>query len=213
MTADEARDLIPPDASPRAHACASWMLRWIGVLVEDRGPNRGRALDEILNAYRSRWTIDPDVDLPWCAILASVAWAISGDSYLWGRDLSEVAPTLSRAAWWSGLSPLGDWYGSVYQIESIGRVRGLWLSRADLSIRAPGPRIVGSLLCRERRGSGSDPISGPHARYSGHVDVAIGYLEDGEILAVGGNLGDEVKIVRRSLRDPDLRGAVLLPRA
>lgn len=212
MIADEAIDLIPPSADPRAHACATWMLRWPGVLVEDRGPNRGRALDEILNAYRSRWSLSRDTDLPWCAILASVAWAISADRYLWGRSLSEIAPTLLRPAWWSSKSPLGDWYGAVHSLESIGRARGLWSERAELAVRAPDARIVGAMLCRDRRGSGSDPISGQRLRaYPGHVDIAIAPLDEDRVLAVGGNVGNEVRIVERSLSDPRLRGAVLLP--
>lgn len=212
MTPDQAIDLIPADADPQGHRAATWILRWVGVLKEDLGPNRGRALNEILSAYRQIWRLPESADLPWCAILASVAWGISGSSYLWGRSLSEIAPAISDVGWWRQ-TPLGSWFGAVYQMESVGRVRGIWVSRADLDLRAPGARLVGALLCRERAGSGSDPSqSAPiHSRYAGHVDVCICRLSSGRLLAVGGNISDQVQIIERDPLDPRFRGALLLP--
>jgi len=209
MSPDQAIDLIPPEAAPNAHRCATWALRWVGVLQEDLGQNRGRALNEILNAYRQIWGISPSSDLPWCAILASVAWAMSENTYLWGRSLSEIAPAISNRAFWAQ-TPLGAWIGAVYQMEQIGRIKNLWVDSRDLGLQ-PAERITGALLCRERAGSGSDRARFIRSSYAGHVDIGIARLPSGRLLAVGGNLSDQVQIIERDPLDPRFRGALLLP--
>ena len=194
--------------SVAAAGALNWAAETIGRYVEDLGQNRGRILSrELLAPYAQHHRIDSAIDLPWCAIWATAAWSAG----LGGYD-----PGSAPADWandWRA-HPLGDWLGAARSIERAGKRAGLWVPAVDLSARAPGARIAGALLVRDRLNSGSDAArAAPRGLWPGHVDLAVCWLPSGKILAIGANLSDEVRAVEREISDRRFHGAVLFPPA
>jgi len=207
-TALELERAIPADASAGQRRAVRWALSKMGVFVEDQGENRGHVLTpKLIKPYTDFQKIEDD-GLAWCGMFAEAARYHGvvdphGDGEL---DL------LDKSAWKK--HPLQTWIGMVCVIEQKAMEQGLWVPAAELQSRAPGARITAAALVMERAASGSDHSGGatgaaPGATYSGHVDVAIAWTDDGKLLGVGGNLSNIVKKVVRSTSD--IRGAVLFP--
>jgi hypothetical protein len=194
---DEARAGIDPRATPMQRAVAENIISLIGILEVPSGSNRGPALSGLVGEYVEHHKISNKKDttgLAWCALAAQ-----------WAQAEALGIKWATPSAW--SAHPLGNWWGAVWMQEKEAKKRGVWTPCSDLK---GDECLTGALLVQVRSGSGSDRGSSrvrSDGSYDGHVDVVIGW-RNGQLLCVGGNLGNTAKPVLRDIRDARCRGVI-----
>jgi len=196
----QALQCIPAGVSPEQDAACRFFIGLFGM-PEDKGSNRGDALDHFVMEYREHWQID-STNLAWCALIAQIAQFVGLGLGNWREP----------ADWKK--HPLGDWIGASSYQEKAAVEQGLWVPVSEvLAGKLTSASACAALAIRHRRGSGSDvPPSRPDAPvdyYPGHTDLVLSFEGGtGRMHVCSGNVSDTAKC--RLVKTSEYRGLVPL---